>query len=284
MAYPINRLFQTFGLILVLSLWLAAVSGCKKGDDQKTAAATSSKQDAAASPNPGAPSNHTTMPAAAQPTGAQAPQLSTSPTTASAPIELSLKQGGEAYVRIKTFDAEKNGQTLKFADKVKLDDERAGPPIYWSVSDGKGGPKSWIPAYLLTPSLAEIDMLRTRNRIPESMTFFYEQIIDGRSQTRQHGRVHLPGTPIIATLTAGGVSVTDQGSAQVAFRGNAVIFDASVLKQPAWVYPIVFSDGTRSLPMAAGKIFYCTDEEGAGKFDCLELPWMDAGSNDLPAK
>ena len=200
-------------------------------------------------------------------------------------IKPSLTEGGVAYVRIKEFDSEPMkvakpqgmAQKFKFADTVKLAVKWGGQsryPNYWLVSDGKDGPQSWIPEYLLTPSAAEIDMLRNKNRIPESMTFIYDQVGDGgKSETLQHGKVRLPGTPIVAMLTGGGVQVTDQGSSQVAFRGNAVVFDESVFKQPAWASgPIVFSDGTNKFEMAAGKIFYCTDGTGAGKFDHLDLP------------
>ncbi len=191
-----------------------------------------------------------------------------------------LMLGGMAYVRIKEFEGEsrKNAspegkaQTLRFGDAVKLEAKRDGPPAYWLVSDGKGGSQSWIPGYLLTPSVAEVDMLRSRNRIPETMTYIYEQIIDGKVDARQHGRVHMPGFGFVATITGDeGVEITDQGSSQVAIQSNAVVFDEAVVKQ-VWAAPMIFSDGNRRFPMAAGKMFYCTDGAGAGKFDVMVLP------------
>jgi len=193
-----------------------------------------------------------------------------------------LQQGGKAYVRIKEFHAESRktarpkgeAQVFHFGDAVELDARQDVGPTYWLVSDGKGGPQSWIPGYLLTPSIAEIDMLRDKNRVPETMTYIYEQTVaGGKFDARQHGRVHLPGTPIVATINGDeGVAITDQGSSQVAFRGNAVVFDEAVFKQEAWAFPMVFSDGNRKVPMAAGKMFYCTEAAGDGKFDILELP------------
>jgi hypothetical protein len=191
-----------------------------------------------------------------------------------------LTQGGKAYVRIKEFEAEarKNAsppgeaQTFRFGDSLKLEAKWEGPPSYWLVSDGKGGPQSWIPGYLLTPSVAEIEMLRNKKRIPETMTYIYDTTIGGKVGAKQHGRVHMPGFGFVATINGDeGVDITDQGSSQVAIRGDAVVFDEAVVKQ-VWVHPMIFSDGTHKFPMAAGKLFYCTDEGGGGKFDVIVLP------------
>jgi hypothetical protein len=213
--------------------------------------------------------------------GAPTPASPKAITPQKAQLRGGLTQNGKAYVRIKEFETEsrKNAnpegaaQTFRFGDAVRLEAKRDGPPTYWLVSDGKGGLQSWIPGYLLTPSAAEISMLRSRSRIPETMTYIYEEPVEGgEPDARQHGRVHLPGTSFIVTINGDeGVSITDQGSSQVAIRGNAIVFDEKVVKQK-WAAPMIFSDGKQRVPMAAGKMFYCTDDKGAGKFDVIVLP------------
>jgi len=188
---------------------------------------------------------------------------------------LTMSPGGKAFVRIKEFTAsEGETQTFRFGDVVKLESKGEGGLVFWEVSNGKGGPKSWVPEYLLTPYATEIELLRRKGCIPKSMTYVYEDHKDdGTWDSFQHGRVHLPGTPIVTTITDHkGVDISGDGSSQVAFVGNATVFDRAVFWHQEWALPMIFSDGKSKVRMAPGLMFYCTSDSRDGTFQIIELP------------
>ena len=198
-------------------------------------------------------------------------------TQPAAPAGLTLAEGGKAFVRVKEYQAKPieraspqgNATSFKFGDQVKFQAKPDGRPTFWLVSDGKGGPPASLPAYLLTPNESEITLLKTKDRIPESMTFVYEKIINGNQNAIcLYGRCRMG--PFEADSE--GLAASNQGSKQVAFKGNGIVFDESAIKH-TWRSPMVFSNGSTTFEMAVGKIFYCTyfNGDGIGTFDCVDL-------------
>ena len=91
-----------------------------------------------------------------------------------------LAEGGKAYLRIKEYQAKADksapkgaAATLAFGDAVILVAKKDGLPAFWVASKGPDAPPVLIPAYLLTPSEEEIGSLRSKDRIPQTMSFLY---------------------------------------------------------------------------------------------------------------
>src|SRR5665213_167633 len=109
---------------------------------------------------------------------------STSPRTArTAPTPATmtpLAEGGTAYLRAKEYTAKplKNAtpagdaSEFQFGDEFTLVAKRDALPVFWLVS--KDQAKAWLPSYLLTTNVAELDFLKSKDRIPGTMAFVYK--------------------------------------------------------------------------------------------------------------
>jgi len=172
-----------------------------------------------------------------------------------------LIEGGTAYIRVKEFTSgsqkgwvPQGGEAkLAFGDPVTLvkkkDKDSPNNP-FWLVSTSAGA-QEWIPAYLLTSSQVEINSLRDKGRIPQTMSFFYE----GSAGEA----IRLAGAADFFSFetTSDGVPASNQGSDQVAIEGNGVVFDQSAAKHD-WKMPMIFSDGKRVWKIDANLMWYCT--------------------------
>lgn len=66
------------------------------------------------------------------------------------------------------------------------------------------------------------------------------------------------------------------GGDQVAFKGNAVVLDDSVVVSEAThthASPLVFSNGSVAHELSANRLYYCinVDQNGKGIFDSVEI-------------
>jgi len=181
-----------------------------------------------------------------------------------------LHAGGSVYLRIKEYvskpieDAKPKGIEVKFTfgENVKLIQKKDDLPTLWLVS--KEQSQAWIPAYLLTANKAEIDFFKKNNRIPQTMTFIYvkDDIV------KVWGIVRMG----FFVVDSQGMAASAEGSSQVAFKGNAILFDESSVKY-SWKNPMVFSKGKEAYKLTSNRIYYCVskDEDGKASFDCIDL-------------
>lgn len=157
-----------------------------------------------------------------------------------------------------------NDATFSFGDTVTLIEKKGGLPTLWLVA--KAQTKVWIPAYVLTANKAEIDFLKEKNRIPETMSFIYD---DG--DNRVWGAVigGLSGSFVIDSH--GLVLIAyEEGTSPLAFKGNAVVFDKSVAKE-TWKKPPVFNDGKKAFQLTPACLYYCVSEGDKPAFECIDL-------------
>jgi hypothetical protein len=157
-----------------------------------------------------------------------------------------------------------NDAMFSFGDTVTLIEKKGDLPAMWLVA--KGQTKVWIPAYVLTANKAEIDFLKKNNRIPETMSYVYNDgdkkvwgaIIGGFSGSfviDSHGLV---------------LEAYAEGTSPFAFKGNAVVFDESVVNAK-WRYPPVFNSVRRALKLTPVNLYYCVSEGGKAAFECMDL-------------
>ena len=179
-------------------------------------------------------------------------------------------EGSTAYIRVKEYaakpleDATPKGAetTLNFGQTVKLIQQKDGPPTMWLVSMEKG--PAWVPSYLLTVNKAEIAFLKKNDRIPATMTFIYKK----DDIIKVWGLVRLG----FLVVDSQGLATSADGSSQVAFKGNGVLFDESAVKH-AWKNPMIFSKGNTTYKVKSACLYYCVavDDTGNGSFDCIDL-------------
>lgn len=179
-------------------------------------------------------------------------------------------EGNTAYIRVKEYTAEPSKDTtpkgvettLTFGQTVKLIHQKDGPPTMWLVQMEKG--QTWVPAYLLTVNKAEIDFLKMKDRIPETMTFIYKK----DDIIRVWGLVRYG----FLVVDSRGLAASADGSSQVAFKGNGVLFDESAVKHD-WKNLMIFSRGNTTYKVKSGYLYYCVavDDTGKGSFDCIDL-------------
>jgi hypothetical protein len=92
-----------------------------------------------------------------------------------------LVESGKAYLRIKEYQAKADRSatpkgattTFVFGDAVTLvKKKKDGLPAFWLASKGPDDQPVLIPGYLLTPSQGEINSPRSKDRIPQTMSFY----------------------------------------------------------------------------------------------------------------
>jgi len=134
----------------------------------------------------------------------------------------------------------------------------------------------------------EIASLKDKGRIPATMSFFYER---QGSETFIAGANHI--LPFISISE--GFPASNQGSDQVAIKGNGVVFDPTAVSHK-WGMPMVFSNGSKTWELSSNLMCYCisvdetkgggyamssngiitavpggVDVQPKGTFDCVEI-------------
>ena len=190
-------------------------------------------------------------------------------------MEQLLVEGGTAYIRIKEYAAKpledavpkRNEMNLSFGQTIKLIQKKDGLPAMWLVSKEKE--QAWIPEYLITANKAEIRFLEEHHRIPVTMTFIYR---DKDEIIKVWGRVRFRVSFGSLVVDSQGLAASADGSRQVAFKGNAVLFDESAVKY-TWKNPMIFRKGNTTYQVKLACLYYCdaVDDTGEGSFDCIDL-------------
>jgi len=182
-----------------------------------------------------------------------------------------LTEDGIGYLRVKEYttkpmdDSTSKGEeiTLVFGDTVILKQKADSLPAMWLIS--KQNKLAWIPDFYLTANKREIDFLKKTNRIPSTMSFFYKE-----DHIKVYGLAQMG--PFV--VDSQGMAATAEGSSQVAFEGNAVLFHASVATQTMWgKYPIVMSCGNTTHKLGADYLYYCrkVSDDRKACFECINL-------------
>ena len=157
--------------------------------------------------------------------------------------------------------------TFSFGDKVTLVEKKDGIPALWVVS--KDQAKAELPEYLLAAQKDEIDFLKEKNRVPDSMTLVY---MDPKNLlTKVWGIYSMDGNVV---LESHGLALMDhpEGSSPFAFRGNAVVFDRSFLDTGlALGKPVVFDAEKNPFSLSPSCIYYCGSDGDKPAFESIEL-------------
>jgi ankyrin repeat protein len=220
--------------------------------------------------------------------------LIVSPVCLAQPI---LKEGETAYVRVKQYSPQSGEPTVQeasgaagytvrqlntslavvatiakptgkdptfaFGESVTLVEKKPGVPPMWIVA--KGQSKVSIPAYILTPNKAEIDFLREKDRIPESMSYIYEN--DG---WKVWG-MEIGGIGNSFVIDSHGLSLMAfaEGTSPFALKGNAVLFDDSTAKAN-WKKPAVFDRVKTPFQLSPSHMYYCVSDGDKPAFECVD--------------
>ena len=165
--------------------------------------------------------------------------------------------------------------TFQFGSAVKLIERKEGPPVLWLVATEKS--RAWIPAYILTGSQAELDFLRDKNRIPQSMSFICEKVINGSTKRIACGRTHIPGLFAVDSDDGMPTPAYEDGTSPYAIKGNAVVFDATVISAK-WVNaarkqvgPPVFNAAKQVFQPATSCLYYCVSDGDKPAFECIDV-------------
>jgi hypothetical protein len=158
-----------------------------------------------------------------------------------------------------------NDVTFSFGEAVTLVEKKDGLPTMWVVGKGQTGVRSALPAYLLTSSKAEIDLLKKIDRIPDSMTFFYKD---------EHYRVWgscICGMQRAQVIDSRGLVLLEypKGTSPFAIKGNAVVFDSSVVKTE-FDSPLVFDGNNKPLQMTSSSMYYCLSDGAKPSFERIQ--------------
>jgi hypothetical protein len=154
--------------------------------------------------------------------------------------------------------------SFTFGEALKLIEKKDGLPTFWLVT--KGQANVWIPAFVLTANKAEIDVLKEKDRIPETMAFVYDN-----GEWRVWGAL-VGGIARSAVMDSHGLVLNDypEGTSPFAFKGNAVMFDASIAKAK-WDKPPVFDGAKKPFQLSPNCLYYCVSEGDRPAFECLDL-------------
>ena len=157
-----------------------------------------------------------------------------------------------------------NDATFSFGDTVTLVEKKGSQPPMWLVA--KAQTKAWIPAYVLTANKAELDFLKKNNRIPETMSYVYDD--DG---WKVWG-VIIGGIANSFIVDSHGMALMDyaEGTSPFAIKGNAVVFDESVAKK-TWKKSPVFNSAKKAFKLSPSCLYYCVSEGNRASFECVDL-------------
>ncbi len=146
-----------------------------------------------------------------------------------------LVKDSAAYIRIKEYKSKPlkeitpKGEeaSFNFGQKVTLIKKYEALPTMWLVSNKRN--KSWVPAYMLTLNKKEIDFLRKKKRIPESMSYVFVKdnmmYVSGQWKVAMGG-----GNFMLLNTNHTGIPVSSESSNQFAVKGNAVLFTDLAIK------------------------------------------------------
>jgi len=242
-------------------------------------------------------------------------------TTVAQPVTPTLKPGGNAYVRVSRYTlmsgppvetettsagviggyyvkdlAEPGAMTTRlamskvpgdapkfvFGEALKLVKRAEGFPISWIVS--KGNHKVSMPEFLLTANKAELDYLKSKDRVPTSMAYVYEAK-DGEVRVwgyklamipvavcDSHGlAIHMGGYDGGNSMFSPSIPSGPPGTSPFAIKGNAVVFDKAVL-DTAWKPWAPVSDANRQpFHLSSSCLYYCVAESDKQAFEPIEL-------------
>jgi len=161
-----------------------------------------------------------------------------------------------------------NDASFLFGEKLTLLNKKSGVPTLWQVTKGKA--TVWLPEFILTPTKAEIDFLKKNNRIPETMTFIYDD--DGTLKV-WGVIIMIQGCELVESHGLSLMSY-DKGMSPLAVKGNAVMFDKSALKHK-WgnesLPHIVFNAKKQGFKLATSNLYYCIAAGKQSAFECINL-------------
>lgn len=262
MTLRMNTFHASLAMILALSLFV--MSGCRKSNES-----------------------------------AKSPQSATAPNESAAPtmIAPAFKAGDVAFVRVKEYtlysgepNATESGGgsgyilrslssgvvysdsppatndgVFSFGEAVTLIEKKNGPPVSWVVE--KNGKKVQLPEYLLAAGNGEINSLKEKGRIPDSIALVYKE----NDETKIWG-VEIGGIQGTAVVDSHGLHLMDypEGTSPFALKGNVVMFDASVANDN-WAKPLVFDANTKPLKIIPYCMYYCVTEGDKPAFEPVTL-------------
>ena len=206
--------------------------------------------------------------------------------------KVNLLEGGDAYVRMRTEHDTNLGGTFAFGDRVRLVervDDPGGVPSWIVVVGTK---KSKLPVYALTSSTAEIDYLRSHNRIPKTITYVYtlaahQAEIDA---LRSQDRISKSIAPVYAgddshiVATAGFVEYKTDAETHSTYE-NVAVKENAILFEPKVIYPGtshlaaswgVFDKEGRALPIRKDTLYYCVASGDSPRFEAIDLRTLAA--------
>lgn len=154
--------------------------------------------------------------------------------------------------------------TFHFGESVVPLEQKEGPPTLWLVK--KGESKVWLPGYLLTAEKKQIEFLKSENRIPETLSYVYE---DGARKT-WGALIGGMGRSFILYSQGLILSVYPQGTSPFAIEGNAVIFSEQSASAN-WSQPPVFNAKGTAFQIKPTHLYYCTSQGESPAFQCLDL-------------
>ena len=157
--------------------------------------------------------------------------------------------------------------TVLFGDEVTLLEKQAGLPAIWLVA--KGETQVQLPEYLLTASKTEIDSLKRKSRIPESMVLVYKENDDLKTWG-----VLVGGIGRYNVIDSHGMVFLDYpaGTSPFALKGNAVIFDESAVKDiSGFGKPPVFDSAGKRIQVSSSSMYYCISGGAKPAFERIDL-------------
>ncbi len=159
----------------------------------------------------------------------------------------------------------KDSVTLTFGAPLVLIESKESKPVLWHVK--KDSIDVWLPSYLLTASKEEIAFLKEHDRIPESMTWIYEE----NKEWKQWGNI-IGGIGGSFIIESHGLPIMayELGTSPAAIKGNAVMFDEAMTKA-AWKKPIVFNADKAEFTLSVTSLYYCNSGGDVPSFECLDL-------------
>jgi ankyrin repeat protein len=217
---------------------------------------------------------------------------------------LALHEGGTAFIRVKQYSMQSGEPTVQeasgatgytvrqlntglavvatiakptgndpvftFGEPVTLVEKKTGVPTMWLVS--KGQSRGLIPAYILTPNKAEIDLLKDTGTMPESMSYVYEN--DGwKVWGMEIGRI---GNTFVIDSHGLSLMAFPEGTSPFALKGNSVMFDESTAKA-SWKTSAVFDSTRKPFQLSPTCLYFCVSEGDQPAFERVDLSSLKTG-------
>ena len=147
--------------------------------------------------------------------------------------------------------------------------------VYWLIA--KDQAQAWAPAYIITGNRAELDFLREKGRIPKTMSFLYEKVVENKTNRYACGIVHIPGLFTLDSPNGMPTPAYENGTSPYAIKGNGVIFDVSTITEKWWnterkeVGPPVFDAAKKPFQLSPNCLYYCVSDGDSPTFQCIDL-------------